>query len=145
MMTPMDIKSSMISLLKQRFPSIEPYGNIVKEGFDKPSFFIELISGTLNYESTNYRTVEYTIKITYFQKEKDEMDHLKMISALYDAIGMCIYVKERCILTENLSYEWIGINKDILQISFDISYYEKIKKVKGKVATEFFYHSRLED
>lgn len=121
-----DIYASVNNLLKQKYKDIKRYCNDVKGGFEKPSFFVSIITRANKNESINFKFKQYSIVITYFQKNKDEIDNLKKISEIEELFGNCIEVKDRYVRVTDLESDFAGEENNILQVTIDIEFYDEI-------------------
>jgi len=117
-------------LLKGRYPppQYKIYGKEVREGYDAPCFFTEIIDKGSRAETKNFAKGGFTIKITYFQEEKNELDQLEKVDEIKDLFGLIFYVGDRRLTVGEFSHDYIGEYQDILQISIEIDYRENTKK-----------------
>lgn len=125
-----DIKTAVNNLLYSKYSENEytVYGKEVKEGYDTPAFFTEIIDGGSHQETINYGQGRFTIQITYFQKVKNELDQLTKADEIKELFGLCLAIGNRKIGVKEFSYDFVGEYSDILQISVDFEYYENTKK-----------------
>lgn len=122
-MTIADIKKAYIKLLKSEYRNIKIYGIEIKEGFDKPAFFIDMSPVTMGTGDRNrYNTIN--VYTTYFQKEVDEIDIYDKVDGIRDLIGNKLTVGDRSINITDYDYTMIGKDRNILKISFTLSYYD---------------------
>ncbi|MBU5331415.1 hypothetical protein KQI61_04335 [Anaerocolumna aminovalerica] len=139
MITPLDIRTSALGLLKKKYPKCKRYGNEVMEGFDKPSFFMSIMPITNSNASVNFKFYSYSIIITYFPKEPDEIDSLTKAAEIEILFGYQMKVKDRLINITDYSYDFVGNNKNILQITIDVEFYDDIdKKDNSKIADKLY-------
>jgi len=132
-----EIKKAVNALLKQKYPSYKPYGKEVKEGYSTPAFFTEILDKGSRAETKNFTTGGFTIKITYFQTEKNELDQLEKVDEIKDLFGLVFLVGKRRLTVGEFSHDYIGEYSDILQISIDIDYKENTQKADThEIATE---------
>ena len=112
-----DIKEELNNIVKSI--GFKIYGQEVKEGFDRPSFFMQLIPLESNLENRN--TVENIImvEIVYFSKDKTELENIKMYELLKSKIFPILKIKDRRLLVRNFRRERID---DILSIKFDLEF-----------------------
>lgn len=104
------------------------YGKEIKEGYATPCFFTEILDKGSSAETKNFAKGGFTIKITYFQKEKNELDQLEKVDEIKDLFGLIFYVGERRLTVGEYSHDYIGEYSDILQISIDVDYNENTQK-----------------
>lgn len=123
-----DIYTAINGLLGERYHDIKIYGKEVKEGFDKPAFFVSLDTVNNENQSVNFRYKKYDVLIVYFQDKKDEIDNFEKIDELIDLFGNTIKVKDRYIRVIEYDHEYIGEDDDILQFTFTIEYFDDVEK-----------------
>lgn len=111
-------------MLVERYPDYKIYGKEIKEGYTTPSFFTEIIDKGSRAETRNFTAGGFTVKITYFQKEKNELDQLKKVDEIKSLFGLIFFVGERRLTVGEYSHDYIGEYNDILQISIDLDYKE---------------------
>lgn len=126
-------------MLKGRYPppQYKIYGKEIKEGYEPPCFFTEILDRGSTAETKNFARGGFTVKITYFQREKDEMDQLEKVDGIKDLFGLVFCVGDRRLTIGEISCDYIGEYQDILQVSIDIDYRENTQKEdKGTMAAE---------
>lgn len=134
-----DIYKSVNGLLFSKYPKdkYKIYGHEVVEGFDTPSFFVDLVPRAISNESVNFTKNAYTIMITYFQPKANEIDNLIKADEIKMLFGYKLTINDRKIPITDFTYDFAGKNRNVLQISVDIEYLEDVEKVDNhKVATE---------
>lgn len=123
-----EIKKAVNRLLKGRYPTYKIYGKEIAEGYDEPCFFTEIIDGGSRAETTNFAKGRFTVKITYFQSKKNELDQLEKADEIKDLFGLFFCVENRKLTVKEFSHDYIGEYQDILQISVDFEYAENTHK-----------------
>jgi hypothetical protein len=125
-------------LLKGRYPPprYKIYGKEIKENYNPPCFFTEIIDGGSEAETKNFAKGRFTIKITYFQKEKNELDQLEKVDEIKDLFGLIFCVGNRKLTIGEFSSDYIGEYQDILQISIEIDYRENTQKEDTEPAAQ---------
>ena len=126
-------------MLKGRYPppQYKIYGKEIREGYDAPCFFTEILDRGSRAETKNFAKGGFTIKITYFQAEKNELDQLEKVDEIKDLFGLIFCVGNRKLTVGEFSHDFIGEYQDILQISVDIDYKENTQKADmAPIATE---------
>lgn len=126
MLSTLDIRKAVVNTLKSKY-SYKIYGREVIEGFERPSFFVDIVS-QFNYITTNIQYVQTTITITYFQKQFNALDNEKVFDELKNLFGMKINVLDRKLTIMNPRIEYTGENMEIMQYVFDLNYYDEIIK-----------------
>lgn len=116
--------------MKGRYPppQYKIYGKEIKEGYIAPCFFTEILDRGSRGETKNFAKGGFTIKITYFQAEKNELDQLEKVDGIKDLFGLFFCVGDRKLTIGDFSHDYIGEYQDILQISIEIDYKENTQK-----------------
>ena len=117
-------------MLKGRYPppQYKIYGKEIREGYDAPCFFTEILDRGSRAETRNFAKGGFTVKITYFQKAKNELDQLEKVDEIKDLFGLFFCVGDRKLTIGDFSHDYIGEYQDILQISIEIDYKENTQK-----------------
>ncbi len=117
-------------MLKGRYPppQYKIYGKEIREGYDAPCFFTEILDRGSRAETRNFAKGGFTVKITYFQTAKNELDQLEKVDEIKDLFGLIFYVGDRKLTIGDFSHDYIGEYQDILQISIEIDYKENTQK-----------------
>ena len=124
-------------MLSGKYPEYKIYGKEIKEGYKTPSFFTEIIDKGSKAETKNFTTGSFTVKITYFQKSKNELDQLEKVDEIKDLFGLIFFVGDRRLTVGEYSHDYIGEYSDILQISIDIDFKENTRRTEtAPIATE---------
>lgn len=123
------IKVAVNELLKSKY-NYPIYGLDTKEGYKLPSFFTELLSKPTCHETKNFKSGGFTVKITYFQRNKDELDMLTKLDDITELFGMYLKVGERKLVVKEITHDFIGQLEDILQISIEFDYTENVTSVE---------------
>lgn len=125
-----EIKKAINGLLKGRYPppQYKIYGKEIREGYDAPCFFTEILDRGSRAETRNFAKGGFTVKITYFQTAKNELDQLEKVDEIKDLFGLFFCVGDRKLTVGEFSHDYIGEYQDILQISIEIDYKENTQK-----------------
>lgn len=117
-------------MLKGRYPppQYKIYGKEIREGYDAPCFFTEILDRGGKAETRNFAKGGFTVKITYFQTAKNELDQLEKVDEIKDLFGLFFCVGDRKLTIGEFSHDYIGEYQDILQISIEIDYKENTQK-----------------
>ena len=117
-------------MLKGRYPppQYKIYGKEIREGYDAPCFFTEILDRGSRAETRNFAKGGFTVKITYFQTAKNELDQLEKVDEIKDLFGLFFCVGDRKLTVGEVSHDYIGEYQDILQISIEIDYKENTQK-----------------
>lgn len=135
-----DIKKAINELLSKKYapPDYRIYGREIREGYQTPCFFTEILDRGSRAETKNFTKGGFTVKITYFQKEKNECDQLEKVDEIKDLFGLIFFIGDRRLTMGEFSHDYIGEYQDILQISIDIDYMENTQKEDTTPAAEDF-------
>ncbi|HEX2986096.1 MAG TPA: hypothetical protein VHO71_04700 [Caproiciproducens sp.] len=123
-----DIKSSINQQLKNKF-HYKIYGREIKDDFDRPCFFVELLPSGSDAETQNFTSNKLTVIITYFQvlqqdKGYSDLENIKMFDSLKELFKLNLPVGSRTLHPQNIRSAYTGDNLDILQTSFDLDYFD---------------------
>lgn len=141
-----DIKAAVNRLLKMKYQGYKIYGKEIREGYDKPSFFVEIIDNGNHAKTKNIAEGSFEILITYFQAKRSEEDALKKADEIKQLFGMYLEIKERKLLVKDYSLDFIGEFSDIPQISVDFQYTENTAgSAENEIAREFDLNLRKEN
>ncbi|BBF45074.1 hypothetical protein lbkm_3833 [Lachnospiraceae bacterium KM106-2] len=134
MTTMIDIKKAINSLLKMKYPTYKRYGIEVTEGYERPSFFVDLRLDGRNDATANIEKKDCSCTITYFARKIDDIDNLTKVEEIQQLLSgkdsrnrkkrMCLYVNDRYIPVTKYHFGYTGEKNNILQIGFTISYFD---------------------
>jgi len=68
-----DVRTGIITALKQQFPAMKIYGEEIKQGFTEPCFFVKLLSGDHNREVDRRYLRAHSFDIHYFGASNQDM------------------------------------------------------------------------
>lgn len=122
----LDIKSSIVSLLKNNF-KYKVINNAVKEGFDKPSFFIKVENLSINRVTPNLIEESIFVTINFFiDKDLEKHNtHLSVADALKRVFISKLKVKDRYLTIEEMSCDY---REEVLEFTFFLSFYNRVEK-----------------
>lgn len=128
-----DIKTTLGDLLGKKY-GYKIHGMEVTEGYDRPSFFIDVRQTNASDVNANYSEKSFYITITYFQKELDEADNLEKVQEIEQLLRpnnvkngrrlMRLNVGERYLPVFDYANDYVGTDRNILQIEFEIKFQE---------------------
>ena len=146
MISIVDLKAALNGVIQNKYgSSYKYYGNEISEGYEKPSFFTQLLPINLNPITINFSEKRFSFIITYFSKRIDEEDSLTKVSELMEAFGLKVKVKDRYINVSEFEYEFVGEKSNILQMSLNVSFMDEIKKEEThQLMNELGVNQRLE-
>ena len=129
------LKKGMLDVLRDLYPSgYRFYGIEVTEGYEKPSFFTQLIPVMIEREMQRTTDNIFLFVVTLFQKEPDEADALEKITEIRDAYGAKVHIGDRYINVTDFSYEFIGEDRNIPQIQITVSFKDQIMRKEEQEA-----------
>lgn len=116
-----DIFKSVISKLNTLKLTI--YTDEVAENYKTPCLFVKLIK-VFSAQTKNVNSNNLTIIVTYmFSKyESQQIQKLNFEDNIIDLFGHGLQINDRFLHTDNISYDMIGEDNDILQATIDITY-----------------------
>lgn len=113
-----DIKRSIIDVLKLKVGTVKVVANEEMSGFKPPVFFVQMIP----INDTPYRDYEeklLTVNIHYFSAEKTDLANLKMLDQLNLAFFNALKVGDRVLTLQNKRHQ---ISDNVLQFKFDLQF-----------------------
>lgn len=117
-----DFKKGCNKLLLETFESKYPvYGNEVVDGYDRPSFFTELLPRTWKHVNRNMIEVGLTFKVTFLEQTHDEATCLGIVDSIQEAFGWEVTSAGRKWLCESIDYDWIDTSNNVLQVTIDFA------------------------
>lgn len=129
-MTFVELKSSLLGLMKKEFPETEYryYSMVTEEDFERPSFFTFL--QPIEISAENYNTIHHQVAfcIDYRQERLDEEDILNKVYLLEQLFGLNVLVGERAVDITSYTWDYIGAGKNIAQITVNLEWSEKIER-----------------
>lgn len=126
-MTLKDIKKAVNSALKKQFPECKVYGADTVEGYTRPSFFV-YVTQTFSETTKNAFHKNVEIEIDYIQKSPDEGGAMEFFRKMETLFGQKLQVETRLLNTSNLNMDFQGENSNIPVFSFDVEFWDTIRK-----------------
>jgi len=120
---PMNLKNIILAvneLIEREFPTVEIQSNDVKEGFKRPSFFVELDGVSKDTRLYSYER-ELTVRIYYFPKSRHEysLETLDIQEKLEEIFGLTLPIEGRPIIIDGTS---TSIVDGVVQFDIDLSF-----------------------
>ena len=134
-----DIKKSVIDVLKLKASAVKVVATEELSGFDKPAFFAQImpISDT---PSIDYEENLLSINIHYFSSEKTDNANLKMLDQLNRAFFNTLKIGDRVITLSNKRHQ---IADNVLQFKFDLEFLNDVDIVE--INGEWVMVTRLDE
>lgn len=120
-----DIKVAINSVLKDSFPDHKRYADEIKEGFDRPCFFVQILPVIFNYDTVNFSSNRLMVVINYFSRDGTDLENLKMYDELKQAFGTTLAVQGRHLALQDIRTD---IADGVLQFKFDLDFFDGITK-----------------
>lgn len=119
-----EIIAAANKILKENYPEIKRYGADAADKAVPPYFFVECVASRTQRESKNFAHRQCTVKITYIPRVVKQEENLELADEICGLLGMTLKVSGRKIRVMNYGYEFIEKNKNLLQVSWDMDWYE---------------------
>lgn len=132
-MTLQDIKKAIVAALELNLPAVKVYASEVKEGFLKPSFFIDVVL-TRQVNRPYFKDVTVSCQITYFSKADTYLDKADISDRLFEIFSNYLAVGDRYLTIANPDSEMIdeGGSKYLL-FSFELNYTDGKEALELKI------------
>lgn len=126
MITYSDIDKAVTDCLLDKFPDIEVTENDVKEGFNRPSFFVQLDN---TRKDTRLYVVHQslTVRIYYFPSNRHayQSELMDVQEKLEEVFNLNLNVLDRTLTIEETNAQVID---GVLEFEFDLEFYQNVKK-----------------
>lgn len=119
-----DIAKAVTMVIKDTFPDVPIYGDEVREGYKKPSFFIGIMPVSSINHTKSIKEEHLLITVSYFSNTTESLKNYKVMQELKVAFGQVLSVDNRRFTIQETNTEKVGEDGDIYQFTFDINYYE---------------------
>lgn len=123
-----ELKKSFNMVLKKNKNKYKIYGKDTDEDYTRPCLFVEIIPKSGKNQTQTWYESGVIFKITFLEKEKNEIAQLELYDEIRELFGMYLKVENRYLTISNISFDYIGEKSDIIQISIDIDYQENTEK-----------------
>ena len=135
-----DIARAVTMIIKEAFPDAIVYGDEVREGYKKPSFFIGIMPVSSINHTKRIKEEQLLVTVSYFSDTTDSLKNFQVMQQLKVAIGHVLCVDNRRFTIQEMTTEKVGEDGDIYQITFDINYFELANnEPKSDIAKEIIY------
>ena len=126
-MTIKEVKVGLNALLASKYPDIKLYSKAVVEGYKTPCFFTQIQPITMDNRSRTTRYNYVSFDIEYIQKELDEADILDKVQEIRELFGLYVKIGDRAIDVLDFDFDYVGTDRNILEISLELEWFEEIK------------------
>lgn len=147
-MTLIEVKKGLNEALQILYqpPQYQFYGVDVVEGYQRPCFFTKLQPIQMRPENYNTYYNQAAFYITYMQKATDEVDIMKKVEEIKGLFNLYIKIGKRALDVTGFDYDFIGNDKNILEISIDLEWMDRIEhKNSQPLVTDFFLRKEMEE
>ena len=135
-----DIARAVTMTIKEVFPNAIVYGDEVREGYKKPSFFIGIMPVTSINHTKSIKEEQLLITISYFSDTTESLKNYRVMQELKVAFGQVLGVDNRKFTIQETNTEKVGEDGDIYQFTFDINYFELANdEPSGEIVKEIIY------
>lgn len=122
-----ELNKAVNGVLRSIYPNYKIYAGEVTEGFQRPSFFTQIIPMRMDYETQNYKSDRLVVAITYFNESDTELENIKMYDNLVHAFGRTLKVRDRHLRLLNIHPN----NADgYMQFRFDLDFWSQLEKTE---------------
>lgn len=115
-----DFKKGCNDILSEAF-EYPVYGQETLDGYKRPSFFTELLPRTWHRVNKNIIECGLTYKITFLETTHNEALCLSIVDVISSLYGWTIKAADKVWLCDNIDYQYIGQENDILQVTIDFA------------------------
>lgn len=131
----------------KRIFNVKVYGNDTKEGYVLPCFHTELIVNASKRMNKHIYKTDITINASYLMETVDEIKQYEIIKLMRDNFSDYLKVENRTLHIESLDTGYSGENKDVLDFSIDITFYENtyVKNLDDPITDVYFRIKKKEE
>jgi len=134
-----DIKKSVIDVLKLKASAVKVVANEELSGFKPPAFFVQIMAVS-DAAYIDYEEKLLTINIHYFSAEKTDLANLKMLDQLNKAFFNVLKIGDRVITLNSKRHQ---ITDNVLQFKFELEFANDVDVVE--VNGEWVMATRLDE
>jgi len=125
MITLVDIKKSVNDVLA--ITGMKTYGSEIKEGYKRPSFFVQIIPVTSDTFKKETSENSLIVEMVYYSANKTDLENLQMYDILRKNFGSSLKIGIRNILIRKFRAETIDDIDNIYSIKFNLNFYDEIE------------------
>ena len=134
-----DIKKSVIDVLKAKVSTIKIVANEELSGFKPPAFFVQMLPIS-DSPSIDYEEKIMSVNIHYFSAEKTDLANLKMLDQLNTVFFNVLQLGDRAITLKSKRHQLVD---NVLQFKFELEFLNDTDVVE--VNGEWLMSSELND
>lgn len=142
-----DVVQNIVSILKAEF-KCKVYSDEALENFTKPCFFIAAIPVTIP-QTVNFLEKHLSVVLTYFPKDnmRNEIHYLDVFDRIQSHFEVGMKVKDRFLHVDRVTPDRVGEEQDILQITIEFIYMERVgkKKEPAEIMEEVEIRTKMDD
>lgn len=131
-MTLIEVKKAAIGLLREQYPDCYFYSMAVQEEYKRPSFFTQIKPIAMSNVTRNLKENVVVLYINYMQEKVNEADMLRKADEIRNLFGTHIKVCDRAIDVGNIDFDFVGTNRNILDMSIELQWFDKIEHVNNQ-------------
>lgn len=131
MVTLKNVIATVSSILLNNFPQINIQSTDIKEGFEQPSFYVELDNFKTNLLNKWHKKYKVSIRIYYFPKDtyKNQIELLEMQEILSDLFLKGIWVENTSFFIYKTEDDLdFTVTDGVLQLQFYLNYVQTIEE-----------------
>lgn len=126
-----DLSNGICKILKTSFPTHKIYTEEIKQGMQRPSFFVSIIPLASDNFNTYYREQRAMVDISYFSEEKSDLQsnkkNFEMAHKLQSVLNTDLKILDRNLNLQELEYETV---ERVLHTTFNLMWYNENEVTK---------------
>ena len=119
-----DIAKAVTMVIRENFPEVPIYGDVVREGYKTPSFFVGIMPVSSINHTKSIKEEQLLITVSYFSNTTESLKNYRVMQELKAAFGQVLSVDNRMFTIQETNTQKVGEDGDVYQFTFDINYYE---------------------
>lgn len=117
-----NLKTAVISRLKDKVADANVVADDIQSGFKKPAFFVQVVPVS-DEVYDEYAEKQVMINIHYFSKELTDLANMKMLDTLSGVFLNILPVNDRVLTVSNKRHQIVD---NVLQFKFDLEFTDSI-------------------
>lgn len=138
-----ELKKGLIDLMTSLYPNHNFYAQDVVEKYERPAFFTQLRSVTMDPVNYNARRNVVAFYVYYMQEIADEVDALEVIESLRNLFGLAIKIGDRSVKVNDFDFDFVGTEREIPMITVTLEWNDRISHIESAPimeSAEIIYH-----